>query len=88
MILDVSLPTIRNWEQHPNFKIKKKYEAILTPLIQDQIAVQSETVKNEFMDKMKKFLRILPFGMARNVMAVYYCGIDPKTSKWAKAIAL
>ena len=48
-------------------------------------ARNEEAVREGFFPKAKAFLRLLP--IATEVVALYYCLLDPRTPLWAKGVA-
>ena len=86
-IIDVSVHTIRHWEQKSDADVMTKYESKLLPLIEDKLSiVNEENVKSNFFDKLKSNMGNITF--IREAVIMYYCAIDPSTNKFAKTIAI
>ena len=86
-LIDVSVHTIRHWEQKPDADVMAKYESILLPLIEDKLSVvNEENVKSNFFDKLKSSMGNITF--FREAVIMYYCAIDPTTNKFAKEISI
>ncbi|MDI7862430.1 YkvA family protein [Rhizobiaceae bacterium n13] len=63
-----------------------KIGEILLPGDEETQARREKTVREKFWPKMKKALRQLPFG--RDVVASFYCAIDPQTPVRARGTLL
>lgn len=86
-LIDVSVHTIRHWEQKPDSAVMTKYESKLLPLIEDKLAVvNEENVKSNFFQKVRSNMGNIAFFQEAVIM--YYCAIDPTTNKFAKAISI
>ena len=86
-IIDVSVHTIRHWEQKPDAEVMAKYESKLLPLIEDKLSVvNEENVKSNFFEKVKSNMGNITF--FREAVIMYYCAIDPSTNKFAKATTI
>ena len=54
---------------------------------QAEVAARNEnTVRQGFMPKLRRVIRIIPF--APELLAAYYCALDPQTPTRAKAVLL
>ena len=85
--LNVSVHTLRHWEQKPDSEIMAKYDSKLRPLIEKKlILVNEENVKTKFFEKIKNNMSNITF--FREAVIMYYCAIDPSTNKFAKATIL
>jgi len=85
--LNVSVHTLRHWEQKPDSEIMEKYKSKLRPLIEDKlILVNEENVKTNFFEKIKSNMANITF--FREAVIMYYCATDPTTNKFAKATTL
>jgi uncharacterized membrane protein YkvA (DUF1232 family) len=65
---------------------KAKIAEILAPASLERQAEQEERVRGSFFDTLRRAARHIPF--SRDVVASYYCAIDPETPATSRGILL
>ena len=65
---------------------KTKLEEILAPATLERQAEQESRVRGSFFDTLRRAARHIPF--ARDVVASYYCALDPETPATSRGVLL